>query len=215
MFTIRSIAEVLRGLGGILLNSSGQRFCNELGRRDYVTDQLLSLHPHYTPNESTWDSSWPIPTAHLVLSVAAAASAAKHVDFYTWKGFLRKVQGSQGIASEIGCSAEEVERMLQDYQTAATVGQDAFGKTQFHSGAAPNVDEEFYVGTVTPVLHYTMGGLSIDVQGQVLGKDGAPIPGLYAVGEVAGGVHGDNRLAGNSLLECTVYGLAVASHVIA
>jgi flavocytochrome c len=204
-------AEVLRGVGGILLNSKGQRFCNELGRRDYVTDQLLSLHPDYTPNQTKWDPAWPIPTAHLVLSVGAAASANKHIEFYAWKGFLRKVQGSQGIANEIGCSTEQVERTLHDYVAAATVGQDAFGKTQFHCvHNTLYVDEEFYVGTVTPVLHYTMGGLSIDIQGQVLGKDGEPIPGLYAVGEVAGGVHGDNRLAGNSLLECVVYGLAAS-----
>eukprot|EP00435_Cladocopium_sp_Y103_P018312 s3759_g4.t1 len=59
---------------------------------------------------------------------------------------------------------------------------------------------------VVPVIHYTMGGIAINVEGQVLDKDQKVIPGLYAIGEASGGVHGDNRLAGNSLLECTVFG---------
>ena len=59
---------------------------------------------------------------------------------------------------------------------------------------------------MTPVLHYTMGGLEIDPESRVLDKNGKPIPGLFAAGEVAGGVHGANRLGGSSLLGCVVFG---------
>lgn len=59
---------------------------------------------------------------------------------------------------------------------------------------------------MTPVLHYTMGGLEIDPESRVLDKSGKPIPGLFAAGEVAGGVHGANRLGGSSLLGCVVFG---------
>jgi len=63
------------------------------------------------------------------------------------------------------------------------------------------------VGQVVPVIHYTMGGIAIDTDGRVLADvNGSAIPRLYAIGEASGGVHGDNRLAGNSLLECTVFG---------
>merc|ERR1711972_784647 len=58
----------------------------------------------------------------------------------------------------------------------------------------------------TPVIHYCMGGLEIDCDSAVVGKGGKAIPGLYAAGEVAGGVHGNNRLGGNSLLDCVVFG---------
>lgn len=170
----------------------------------------MSLNPAHKANE-TWDASLSIPQAHIVLSVTAAASASKHIDFYAWKGFLRKVQGSQGIANDIGCSVENVEATLKEYQESAKAGKDSFDKTRFVN--VPEVDEEFYVGTVVPVLHYCMGGLSIDVQGRVLGKNGDPISGLYACGEVSGGVHGDNRLAGNSLLECVVYGRIVTQTI--
>lgn len=178
-----------------------------------MTEQLLCLHPDHKQDEA-WDASLSLPQAHLVLSVDAAASASKHVEFYAWKGFLRMVQGAQGIAQDIGCSAKRVEQTLQDYQQAAQVGKDAFGKTRFVN--VPTVaDKEFHVGTVVPVLHYCMGGLSINTQGCVLGKNGEPIAGLYACGEVSGGVHGDNRLAGNSLLECVVYGKIVSETIAA
>merc|ERR1712028_122957 len=65
--------------------------------------------------------------------------------------------------------------------------------------------EPFFVAIITPVIHYCMGGLEIDADGLVIGKTG-PINGLYCAGEVAGGVHGNNRLGGNSLLDCVVFG---------
>uniref|UniRef100_A0A7S3L2V2 FAD-dependent oxidoreductase 2 FAD-binding domain-containing protein n=2 Tax=Amphora coffeiformis TaxID=265554 RepID=A0A7S3L2V2_9STRA len=203
-------AEVLRGVGGILLSPQGQRFCDELGRRDYVTEQILSLHPDHDPN-TTWDASLTLPRPYIVLPVAAAASISKHIEFYAWKGFLRKVQGCQGVAEAVGCSVENVGKTLQEYQHAAKVGNDSFGKTRFIG--VPEMNEEFYVGTVVPVLHYCQGGLAIDTSGHVLGKNGEPIPGLHACGEVSGGVHGENRLAGNSLLECVVYGRIVSQTI--
>merc|ERR1711937_795832 len=65
--------------------------------------------------------------------------------------------------------------------------------------------QQFYVAIITPVIHYCMGGLEIDAEGAVMGSSG-PIKGLYCAGEVAGGVHGNNRLGGNSLLDCVVFG---------
>merc|ERR1711953_475852 len=66
--------------------------------------------------------------------------------------------------------------------------------------------QPFYVAIITPVIHYCMGGLEIDTDSAVVNTDGQAIPGLYAAGEVAGGVHGNNRLGGNSLLDCVVFG---------
>merc|ERR1719377_382450 len=71
--------------------------------------------------------------------------------------------------------------------------------------------EPFYVAIITPVIHYCMGGLEIDTNSNVLGPQG-PIKGLYAAGEVAGGVHGNNRLGGNSLLDCVVFGRVSGKH---
>jgi len=70
----------------------------------------------------------------------------------------------------------------------------------------------FYVAIITPVIHYCMGGLEIDVNSVVVNSKGKAIPGLYAAGEVAGGVHGNNRLGGNSLLDCVVFGRVAGKH---
>merc|ERR1719331_491563 len=87
-------------------------------------------------------------------------------------------------------------------------GKTGSGKKFFHNviPGSQVLAEPFYVAIITPVIHYCMGGLEIDKEGAVIGKSGAPIKGLYCAGEVAGGVHGNNRLGGNSLLDCVVFG---------
>merc|ERR1712060_827877 len=88
-------------------------------------------------------------------------------------------------------------------------GKTGSGKKFFHNiipGSAVKT-EPFYVAIITPVIHYCMGGLEIDTDSAVISNStGEAIPGLYAAGEVAGGVHGNNRLGGNSLLDCVVFG---------
>jgi len=88
-------------------------------------------------------------------------------------------------------------------------GKTGSGKKFYHNiipGSAVKA-EEFYVAIITPVIHYCMGGLEVDVDSAVLSTStGVAIPGLYAAGEVAGGIHGNNRLGGNSLLDCVVFG---------
>merc|ERR1719171_2897829 len=99
-------------------------------------------------------------------------------------------------------------------------GKTGSGKKFYHNiipGSAVK-SEPFYVAIITPVIHYCMGGLEIDVDSAVVGAGGKAIPGLYAAGEVAGGVHGNNRLGGNSLLDCVVFGrvagLAAAKYML-
>ncbi len=100
------------------------------------------------------------------------------------------------------------------YVNSAKNGKDEFDKTVFPNGDSYNVNEKIYVAEITPVIHYTMGGLSINEKGEILDINENVIPGFYGAGEVTGGVHGKNRLAGNSLLECVVYGRIVAENAI-
>merc|ERR1740129_2007983 len=93
-------------------------------------------------------------------------------------------------------------------------GKTGSGKKFYHNiipGSAVKT-EPFYVAIITPVIHYCMGGLEIDTDSLVLNAEGKPIAGLYAAGEVAGGVHGNNRLGGNSLLDCVVFGRVAGGH---
>lgn len=158
----------------------------------------------------------------LVLSAEMAAEAGKHVELYTHKGLLVEVQGVAGLAAWMAGATgvkhatsspkleEQLRASLQAYNAAAVGGSDPFGK-QFFTNAPISLDGVMYAGRITPVLHYCMGGVTMDEHGHVLRADGSLIRGLHAAGEVTGGVHGENRLGGNSLLECTVFGSIVGN----
>jgi len=142
-----------------------------------------------------------------VLNAKAAAKVDRHATLYTKKGLLTKVEGLKGLATHLGVEMKKLQETFEAYNEAAKMGKDEFGRKVFPAGHWPiEWNEDFYVGTVTPVIHYTMGGIAIDADARVLSKANESFPGLYAIGEASGGVHGDNRLAGNSLLECTVFG---------
>eukprot|EP00193_Tetraselmis_chui_P012257 CAMPEP_0177777930 /NCGR_PEP_ID=MMETSP0491_2-20121128/15657_1 /TAXON_ID=63592 /ORGANISM="Tetraselmis chuii, Strain PLY429" /LENGTH=509 /DNA_ID=CAMNT_0019297117 /DNA_START=147 /DNA_END=1675 /DNA_ORIENTATION=+ len=193
--------ERLRGVGGILLNSFGKRFVNELGRRDYVTEVMLRQEGK---------------TAWLLLGdVQAADFGEAALGFYAGKaGIATKGDSVEGIAAAIAVEADVLRTELDRYSSAVRSGQaDEFGKTVFPNGAI-NPQGTMYVMKVTPVVHYTMGGLSIDQHARVLDTAGKAIPGLLAAGEVTGGVHGANRLGGNSLLDCTVFGRIAGSQAV-
>jgi len=144
---------------------------------------------------------------YLVLSSTAGQAAAKHVDWYESKGLMRKLSGITSLAKYVRVSKSILRDSLQRYVNDSKRNEDQFHKTLFINAPASDMDSEtFYAGRVTPVVHYCMGGLSMNSRGQVLNRKREPIIGLFAAGEVTGGLHGDNRLGGNSLLECTVFG---------
>jgi len=206
-------AELMRGVGGILINKSGQRFCNELGTRAYVTDKMLSHDLSYA-STSKWSEGNEIPTFSLVLSSSAAEDGKKHVDHYVHKGLLTRLEGLSALADWMGLPVDIIRKTIVQYQDDSEGGLDQWGKSSFRGVAHTNLNTEiFYAGTVTPVLHYCMGGITIDTEGNVLDDNNTPIPGLHAAGEVSGGVHGNNRLGGNSLLECTVFGTIVGKKI--
>lgn len=99
---------------------------------------------------------------------------------------------------------EKLEKQFNKYNKNIESKTDKFGKKFFPNGPFI-MNDEYYVAIVCPVLHFTMGGVKISPDAEVLNKEG-PIPGLFAAGELCGGVHGANRLGGSSLLACVVFG---------
>jgi len=161
-----------------------------------------------------WNRNSEAPTFYLVLSSSAAVDAQKHVDLYSHKGLLTKVVGIDALSKHMKIDRKTVMNTIREYQSAATKGVDEFGKTSFRGLPAEDLETEvFFVGTITPVLHYCMGGIKIKPDCSVIRDDTTSIHGLYAAGEVTGGVHGNNRLGGNSLLECTVFGTIAGEQV--
>jgi flavocytochrome c len=175
-------AEILRGIGGILLDENGNRFVNELGTRKHVTDVMLEKCKGKSER-----------CAFTILIGERSVDAAENIlRVYQNRGLLKRVSRSE--------LSENVLTTLKEYSVS-----DKFGRVD-KQGIPIDTNEWFLIGQVTPVVHYTMGGVRVDTQGRVTRMDGSVIQGLFAVGEVTGGVHGENRLGGNSLLECTVYG---------
>jgi succinate dehydrogenase/fumarate reductase flavoprotein subunit len=118
---------------------------------------------------------------------------------------MKSFPNGAALAAEIGIPPEKLEETFRKYNEAAASNKDPFGK-KFFDAVPFRMDDQFHVSIVTPVLHFCMGGLEITPDGEVLDKNGRPIPGLFAAGEVCGGVHGANRLGGSSLLGCVVFG---------
>ncbi|KAI1159143.1 FAD binding domain-containing protein [Nemania serpens] len=199
-------AEALRGEGGILLSADGRRFVNEMERRDVASAAVMALPKNETlarDGEGDGVRQWDVT---LLLDPGACEAAASHLGFYVFKGLMRKTKVRDLPPAVI----EAVDR----YAAAVAAGRDdefgraAFGAWRLVPGEA-NRGEEVAVGTVTPVTHFTMGGVAFNEKAEVLGGEGdvvAPVKGLWAAGEITGGLHGDNRLGGSSLLECAVFG---------
>jgi len=117
---------------------------------------------------------------------------------------MKRFDSGEALAKEFGLAPAVLKKTFDDYNQSVRTKKDPFGK-KFFQGEW-KFDDFFHVAIMTPVLHYTMGGLEIDPESRVIDKNGKPIPGLFAAGEVAGGVHGANRLGGSSLLGCVVFG---------
>ncbi|KAK4128655.1 Flavocytochrome c [Parathielavia appendiculata] len=186
-------AEALRGEGGILLNADGDRFCDELGHRDYVSGMMWKEKDK---------GKFPI---RLVLNSKASNTLDFHTRHYSGRGLMKKMSGKE-LAKEIGCTPEHLQKTFQTYNAIAEGKQkDPWGKRFFHNMPL-DISDTFHVALMEPVLHFTMGGIEINDKAQVLNKEQKPFEGLFACGELAGGVHGANRLGGSSLLGCVVYG---------
>jgi flavocytochrome c len=181
-------AEALRGVGGILLDKNGNRFADELGHRDYVTGQM-------------WKNQGPF---RLILNSKAGKEIEWHCKHYMGRGLMKHYKSAAEMAKDTGMPLKNVEATFASYNEIAKTKKCPFGK-KFFSNVPFVTDDSFWVAIVTPVLHFTMGGVQIDDQSRVLNNEG-PISGLFACGEMAGGVHGANRLGGSSLLGCVVYG---------
>ncbi|KAI8364647.1 FAD binding domain-containing protein [Radiomyces spectabilis] len=182
-------AEALRGCGGLLLNADGERFCDELGHRDYVTGEM-------------WKTKFPI---RLVLGTAASKEIEWHCRHYAGRGLMKKFENGEALAKEMGIPAAKLKETFETHKRIAEGKmKDPWGKRFFSN--VPTMSDQFYVALMQPVLHYTMGGVEINTEAEIKGRDGKPIRGLFAAGEMCGGVHGANRLGGSSLLGCVVFG---------
>ena len=184
------ITEAVRGNGAILVNHESKRFCNEMDTRDVVSAAILEQ----TKGE-----------AFLIFDQGVRKSLAS-IETYANQHLLKEGNTLAELAEAIGIPAADIEATLKRYNAQQKAGVDEdFGRSATEMTAALET-APYYAVCVTPAIHHTMGGLSVNTDTQVLRTDGTPIPGLYAAGEVTGGLHGANRLGGNGVADIVVNG---------
>ena len=199
--------ELLRGVGGILINKKGQRFCNELGTRDYVTEKIIqNCQKEDTDEIDQYES-------YLLINQEMANEFGNN--FYYYKdiqGFIIQHSNFSELTKNINVDYNTLEKTINSYNEAFEKKLDEFNKTTFPYKF--NLNDTIYSMIIAPSIHYTMGGLKINNKAEVLNVNNETIKGLYGAGEVTGGVHGGNRLGGNSLSECGVYGRISADSAV-
>ena len=199
--------ELLRGVGGILINENGERFCNELGTRDYVTQKILENCKKQNISEIDQYESY------LLMNQEMEREFGNNFIYYkNVQGFITEHSNFSELAKNINIDYSKLENTINSYNNASENKIDEFNKTEFKYKF--NLNETIYSMIITPSIHYTMGGLKMNKKGEILNSENNTIYGLFGAGEVTGGVHGGNRLGGNSLTECGVYGRISADSAV-
>lgn len=186
--TAALITEGLRGDGAVLINEEGKRFIDEVGTRDVVSAAEIAQTGSY---------SW------LVVD-QAMVDASSVIQGYIKKGYTVTGETYEELGEAMGVDAAAFAETMEKWNGYVEAKNDPdFGRTSF---ANPLNTAPYYAVKVTAGVHHTMGGLKINANTEVLNEKGEVIPGLFAAGEVTGGVHGANRLGGNAVADFTVFG---------
>ncbi len=186
--TAALITEGLRGDGAILVNANGERFIDEVGTRDVVSAAEIAQPGSY---------SW------LIVD-QAMADASSVIQGYIKKGYTKTGATYEELAKELDVDPATFANTMETWNGYVEAKNDPdFGRTSF---ANPLNNGPYYAIKVTAGVHHTMGGVTINSATEVLKEDGTVIPGLFAAGEVTGGVHGANRLGGTAVADFVVFG---------
>lgn len=183
------IGEAVRGEGAILVDNQGARFVNELDTRKNVTAAIDQLGG----------------TGAYLIFDRGIRDRVKAVEFYDHIGLVKTGTDLETLATATGLDAATLKQTVADWNQAVANHNDAaFNRT---TGMDRDIAAgPFYSIHIAPAVHYTMGGIAINPVTQVLNQDERPIAGLFAAGEVVGGLHGNNRIGGNSIAETVIFG---------
>ena len=184
------ISEAVRGNGSILVNREGVRFANEMWTRDKLSDAIL---------QQTGKK------AFLVFDQSVRESLSA-IENYAQQGLMTSADTPAELAEALQLPVSAFVGTLEKYSLYQTTGEDKDFQRKAEEMPRPLTEAPYYAIEVEPVIHHTMGGIRINPQAEVVNQAGKAIPGLYAAGEVTGGVHGGNRLGGNAVADIIVFG---------
>ena len=188
------VGESFRGSGAILVNTEGNRFYDEMSTRDKVSAAELAQPEGYV---------WCVFDQQVY-------DANKSVSKLEKQGLVKQGGSVEELAELINVPADALEATITTYGQSAGGAADPYGRTE---GMIVFQDGNMYAIQVAPGIHHEMGGVRINVNNEALDADGNPIPGLYAAGEVTGGIHGNNRIGGNAVCDIEVFGRNVGEVV--
>ena len=192
------ITESVRGDGAILVNQEGKRFTNELLTRDVVSAAELAQPGSY---------------AYIIFD-QRLREGLKATEKYISTGITVQGDTIEDLAAQLDMDPATLAQTLADWNGYVAAQNDPdFGRT---TGMEADLSQApYYAIKIAPGIHHTMGGVKIDTQARVINTQGDPIPGLFAAGEVTGGVHGGNRIGGNAVADIVVFGKVAAQSAIA
>jgi len=188
------ISESIRGGGGVLISQAGNRFFNEMSTRDKVSAAIIALPEHY---------------AYIVFD-QQVRDENKAVEQYAGYGLTVQADSLSELAEKLGMDADNLAKTIEAYNASVAKGKDEeFGRT---TGMRHKIDKApFYAIRIAPGVHHTMGGVKINSDTAVLDKDGNVIEGVWAAGEVTGGIHGGNRIGGNAVADIIIFGMTAGA----
>ncbi len=184
--------ERLVGYGPMINPKTGKRFFKETGNRKERADAIIFLgHPVIIMGDSPTVTKQVFPT-YLEKGLA--------------NGAIKKFDTMEDLAKSYNIPVDTLKQEIERWNSFVEKKKDADFDCMIFPEAKPTVTPPFYAARLWPKVHHTMGGLVIDKNAQVMGFDFQPVKGLYAAGEVTGGVHGAVRLGGVAMADCVVFG---------
>lgn len=190
------ISESMRARGSYLVNHEGKRFIDELKPRDVVAAGVLA---------QPGGKAWLVMDDKLVQSNKLAAGYVKQKLAVSGKNV-------EEFAKAMNVPVDNLKATIAQYKKAyETKKDDAFERPEM---LTPNDVWPLYAIEITPAIHHTMGGVRINKNAEVIGITAKPIPGLYAAGEITGGVHGGNRIGGNAVADIVTFGRIAGTNAV-
>lgn len=192
------ISRAIRSNGAIMVNKEGKRFCSETSPRNVLTKAIKEQ---------------PEGKAFLLFD-NKIRTATKSIDSYEQTGQMKKRFNLEDLSWDMAVPYETLNTTITGYNSAVRTGIDIYFVRSRHDMPLEIKEPPYYAIEVTPGIQHTMGGIKITPKTEVLNSNNQTIQGLFAAGEVTGGVHGANRMEGNAMTDIFVFGRTAAQSAI-
>ena len=201
--------DLFRELGGILMNKRGKRFCDEMSDRRFVGQSIIK-----NCNIATDPNIIKQYEGFLIINEEIKEKYGEKINYYISKGYLKEFESFDDFANYMKISEyyTNIRKSIISYNQAYDQNRDIFGKGKFPTKF--KMADTIYVGVITPCIFHTLGGIRISENAEILNEEKRPIKGLYAAGQIIGGIHGVMSMQGNILTQSVVFGRLAAKSAV-